>query len=365
MKHAAPSTTRPRWQFLAAPLVALVVAAPVVVGAATTTITRSEAQAAADTLAAYLAQPEPTVTVTEAGPTVTVTAVPTATPTSTVPPVTPTPSPTPTVPPTGAPVGALPFTPPILDNPVTLTIAAGGGTYSAPATRDCVIVAPVVITGPVTLSGCDDRVWVNGEFGGRTTTAGFSDSGNRGIRLSDAGASATGTDYLEGLWFRPGTYLSDAVQIAHRSTSRTVILQNVRVDAYTWGTRSGVHGDTIQCWGGPSELHVYGLTARLAAYQGVYCDAADGRSLPAQGDPWTFERMNIVGTNAAEQARYLYADREPGFTRATATDVWISGSPYNNADGFGNAPAGVKVGTVADFVPASWWADGYVSPGYV
>jgi len=211
--------------------------------------------------------------------------------------------------------------------------------------------------------------WVHGGMpltGGGGMTAPINTGGGRSlVPYPGHLPPPTGPDHHQGLSFRPGTYLSDAVQIAHRSTSRTVILQNVRVDAYTWGTRSGVHGDTIQCWGGPSELHVYGLTARLAAYQGVYCDAADGRSLPAQGDPWTFERMNIVGTNAAEQARYLYADREPGFTRAVATDVWISGSPYNNADSFGNAPAGVKVGTVADFVPASWWADGYVSPGYV
>jgi hypothetical protein len=91
-------------------------------------------------------------------------------------------------------------------------------------------------------------------------------------------------------------------------------------------------------------------------------DAGDGRALPTQGAPWTFSRINLVGLPGV---RYLYANRQPAFTRATATDVWISGSPYNNADSFGNAPAGVKVGTVADFVPASLWSTSYVSPGYV
>lgn len=359
MKHAAPSTTRPRWQFLAAPLVALAVAAPVVVGAATTTITRSEAQAAADTLAAYLAQPEPTVTVTETV-TATPSAVPTVTPTPTPTPTTASPTPTPTVPASGL----IPFRPPTLTNPVTITIPATGGTFSAPSTTDCLFVSTAVIVGPVTLNGCRHRVWIDATFGGRTTVpTGSYDSTHRGVRVYDTTSANSGTDWFEGWRFLPGTYLSDAVQLAYRSTTgRTAYLINTRVDATTIGSQAGVHADTLQAWGGPQTLHVWGLTATRAGYQGAYLDQCDGRTCPPLGEPWTFDRVNIVGLSTA---RYLFADRRPANTRLTAADAWIYGSPYNNADSFGNAPAGVKVGTVADFVPASLWADGYVSPGYV
>lgn len=339
----------------------------VAVVAAPTTITRSEAQAAADTLAAYLAQPEPTVTVTETvpGPTVTetVTASPTTSPSGPSPSSTPTPTPTPSA--TGG-IGGLPFSPPVLTNPVTIQIAASGGTYSASSTTDCVFVAPQVVTGPVTLTGCDDRVFIGGIFQQSTTTpTGSYDSTRRGIRLYDTGSSATGTDYLEGLWFRSGKY-SDAIQIAHRTTSRRVVLQNIRIDAYTWGTSGGVHADSLQCWGGPAELHVYGFTALHATYQGAYCDSNDSRTQPTTRGAWTWQNMNIVGDASTGGARYLFADRRPAFTRSTASDVWIYGSPYNNADSFGNAPAGVKVGLVPDFVPASLWGSGaYTSPGYM
>lgn len=359
MKHATPR--RRLYPAAIVTGVAAAILAPLAVNAATPTISRTDAQAAADVLTAYLAQPEPTVTVTE---TATVTATPTASPSGPSPSSTPTATPTPTPTVTGT-VGGLRYAPPALTNPVTIQIAAGGGSYSASSTTDCIFVAPQVVTGPITLTGCDDRVFIGGIFQqSDTTPTGSYDSTRRGIRLYDTGSSATGTDFLEGLWFRAGKY-SDAIQIAHRSTSRTVVLQNIRIDAYTWGTQAGVHADTLQCWGGPSVLHVYNLTALRATYQGVYCDQNDGRAAPSLREPWTFDNVNIVGVADTGGARYMFADRRPGQTRATASNMWISGSPYSNADSFGNAPEGVRVGTVSDMVPAALWAGGaYTSPGY-
>lgn len=351
MKHAAPTPRRVRPAFLAAAAVAFAVAIPSVVNAAGTTVTRSEAQAASDTLAAYLAQPEPVVTITE---TVTATAIPTTSPSGPSPTSTPTSSPsasatsTPTPTPSGS-IGGLAYAPPVLTNPVTIQIAASGGTYSAPSTTDCIFVAPQIITGNVTLNGCDDRVLRGAVFGGRTTTAGFTDTGNRGIRLYDTTSSQTGTDYLEGLWFKPGSYLSDAIQGAYRSTTnRSLIVQNVRVDSTTYGSKAAVHADTLQLWGGPQNFHVNGLTATDARYQGIFManDVNNARGA------YTFTRINLVGSSPS----YCFTDLTRSRHVATATDVWCTGFAHvGTGDSYSNAPAGVKSGTVVDYVPASLW----------
>jgi hypothetical protein len=253
----------------------------------------------------------------------------------------------------------LPYSPPTLTAPVTITIPAAGGTFSQPNNVDCLIKAPVKITGPVTLKGCDDRVWQGGIFGGRLTKpSGSYDSTHRGIRLSDG--SDTGTDYLQGLWFKEG-YLSDAIQIAHRTNNgRTVVIQDVRIDATLYGTKSGVHSDAIQAWGGPRTLLVYGFTAKKVGYQGWYLDPCDSRTCPTGvGTAWRYDNVNL---ECATGCKYLYADRRPAFTKASASNFWIFGSPYNNKDSFGNAPTGVQVGKVADFVPASKWSTGIYIP---
>lgn len=259
------------------------------------------------------------------------------------------------------PTGALPYAPPsgVFQR---FTIPAAGGTVTIPAGVDALLVAPSTITGPVTIKGGRHRVLIGARLGGRKTKpSGSYDGTNRGIRLSDG--DDAGTDHIEGVYGEPGSYFSDFIQVAIRSNNRRVVqIQNCRNDGTTYGDKGGVHADVIQCWGGPAVLRVHNLTARNVTYQGFYMDCADGRSLPTQLEPWRFSNINLVGTSTA---RYLYADREPGFTRATASDVWIYGSPYNNADSFGNAPAGVKVGLVPDFVPASLWGSGaYTSPGY-
>ena len=363
MKHAAPTRRRIYPAAIVAGVVAAVLS-PLAVNAATTTITRTDAQAAADVLTAYLAQPEPTVTVTE---TATVTASPTASTSGPSPSSTPTSSPlasatsTPTPTPTATgTIGGLRYAPPTLTNPVTIQIAASGGTYSAPATTDCIFVAPQVITGNVTLNGCDDRVFIGGIFAGRTSVpSGSYDTPNRGIRLYDTSSSQTGTDYLEGLWFKPGTYLSDAIQGAYRSTrNRTLIVQNVRVDSTTYGSKATVHADRLQLWGGPQNFHVNGLTATDARYQGIFManDVNNARGA------YTFERINLVGSSPS----YCFTDLSRSRHDITASDVWCSGFAHvGTNDSYSNAPAGVRSGTTPDMVPASWWAGGaYTSPGY-
>lgn len=337
-------------------------------GAASGSVTPADARSALAVLGAYVDQPTPTVTVTE---TQTVTAAPV--PTTVSPTPTSYPSASATSTPSATPSGSIGgvtarYAPPVLTNPVTIQIAASGGSYSAPSSTDCVFIAPQLITGPVTIAGCDDRVFIGGQFGGRTSVpSGSYDSTHRGIRISDSGSSNTGRDHFEGLWFRSGTYLSDAIQIAFRSTTgRSVTLQNIRVDATTYGSKGGVHADTLQVWGGPSLLRVWGLVALTSSYQGFYLDAADGRGLPAQSSGWEFGNVYLamVGPNVS----YALTQREAAWAGTrNVGPVYTVGQRYkaNNDPGYTSWPtANLFESQVpsTDFVPAAWFSGGYRSP---
>jgi hypothetical protein len=365
-----------RRALVAAAAAVLVLTGGVTVAAATSTapapVTADQARAALASALAYVDQPVPTVTetVTVTAPAVTVTASPVPSSSPSVTPTAPAVTPTPTPAPTGAIGGNRGiYAPPQLTNPVTIRIAASGGTYSAPASTDCIFVAPAVITGPVTLAGCDDRWLIGAQIGGRTSVpSGSYDSPNRGIRLSDAGSSDTGRDHLEGIRFLAGTYNSDAIQIAFRTTSnRTVTLQNIRIESTTYGSKATVHADSLQVWGGPKQLRVWGLVALDARYQGAYLDDADGRTPPATGPGWEFGNVfiRVNGPNAS----YALTQREAARVGTrNLGPVYTLGSKYpaNSNPGYSSWPtSNLFEGQTppVDFVPASLWASGaYASP---
>lgn len=250
-------------------------------------------------------------------------------------------------------------------------IAAGGGTYTLDDDVDYVLTAAAEITAPVKIVGGRNIVWIGGVFGGRTSVpSGSYDSTHRGIRISDgANPNLKRVIFLEGLLFKSGTYLSDAIQIALRSeNATTVILQNIRVAATNYGSQAGVHADALQCWGGPRTLFIDGFTALDCRYQGFYLDAGDGRSLPSgTGLDWDIRRVNLVGGSGA---RYLLADRRPSFTNLVCDEVYTLGAGYDSTDSFGNWPAtGLTQGAApsgGDWVPSTLWTGvTYTSPGYV
>lgn len=250
-------------------------------------------------------------------------------------------------------------------------IAAGGGTYTLDDDVDYVLSAAAEITAPVKIVGGRNIVWIGGVFGGRTSVpSGSYDSTHRGIRISDgANPNLKRVIFLEGLLFKSGTYLSDAIQIALRSeNATTVILQNIRVAATNYGSQAGVHADALQCWGGPRTLFIDGFTALDCRYQGFYLDAGDGRSLPSgTGHDWDIRRVNLVGGSGA---RYLLADRRPSFTNLVCDEVYTIGENRDATDSFGNWPAtGLTQGAApsgGDWVPSSLWTGvTYTSPGYV
>ena len=363
--------TRASLAIAGAVVATLTVGSVVTASSQSTTVTADEARAAIAQLQAYVDQPVPTITET-----VTVTATPAPASSRPAPSTTsaaPTPAPT-TSSPTPSPSGAIGgnlgiYAPPQLTNPVTIRIAASGGTYSAPATTDCIFVAPAVITGPVTIAGCDDRWLIGAQIGGRTTVpSGSYDSPNRGIRVSDAGSSDTGRDHLEGIRFLAGTYNSDAIQIAFRATSnRTVTLQNIRVESTTYGSKATVHADALQVWGGPKQLRVWGWVSLDGRYQGWYLDDSDGRTPPATGPGWEFGNVFIRVTGP--DASYALTQREAARVGTrNLGPVYTLGSKYsaNSNPGYSSWPtSNLFEGQTppVDFVPASLWASGnYVSP---
>lgn len=250
-------------------------------------------------------------------------------------------------------------------------IAAGGGTYTFDDDVDYVLSAASEITGPVKLVGGRNIVWIGGVFGGRTTVpSGSYDGPNRGIRISDgANPNLKRVIFLEGLHFKSGTYLSDAIQIALRSENETtVILQNIRVAATNYGSQPTVHADALQCWGGPRTLYIDGFTALDCRYQGFYLDGADGRTFPTgTGAAWDIRRVNLVGGTGA---KYLLVDRRPSSTNLVCDEVYTLGAAYDSTDSFGNWPAtGLTQGAApsgGDWVPSTLWSGvTYTSPGYV
>jgi len=250
-------------------------------------------------------------------------------------------------------------------------IDAGGGTYTLDDDTDYVLSAAAEITAPVKIVGGRNIVWIGGVFGGRTSVpSGSYDSTHRGIRISDgANPNLKRLIFLEGLLFKSGTYLSDAIQIALRSENQTtVILQNIRVASTNYGSQSGVHADALQCWGGPRTLFIDGFTALDCRFQGFYLDGADGRTFPTgTGEDWVVRRVNLVGGTGA---KYLLVDRRPSSTNLTCDEVYTTGAAYDSTDSFGNWPStGLTQGAApsgGDWVPSSLWSGvTYTSPGYV
>lgn len=320
---------------------------------ATTAPTKDEALAALQTLQDYVNAPVPTVTET-----VTVTATPAPTVTLPTPTTTPTATPTPTPTNSGS-IGSLPYSPPAGYQTYTVrAIPSTGGTVSLSSGVNYLLTCPAQVDKPVTITGGKNRVLIGCVFGGRTAVpSGSYDSTNRGIRVSDG--DDNGVDYFEGLWFKPG-YYSDAIQIAYRTNSnRDTYIQNVRVDGTTYGSRSGVHADNLQLWGGSRNLYVYNWTGRSNTYQGFFINNSDGRTVPTKGT-FSFTNVNLVGPNATS---YCFTDINPqNHNVLTASQFYCSGFAYLGNDSYGAAPAGVVVGSHPDFVPASLWSTGTYKP---
>lgn len=259
-----------------------------------------------------------------------------------------------------APSGtALSWAPPVLHDPLTVTVSAGSGRSLKLADgRDYRVVLPQQPTdlgGGVTITGGHDVVVIGGTISvpDRSQVPGADQ--RRGLYLK----GQTGTVHVEGV--RLTGDLSDGVNLDERRGA-VVQLENLLVDR-VHGSRDGHHADVVQTWAGPRELLVDGLRA-TTEYQGLFL-------LPTQQWPSgqvpqrvVVRRSVITMTPGAAYAVWL-PDLDPpwwdgaGLTvRRTPADrllVWPKGS---------TPPRSVQDG-VATVLPAGAPGAGYRSPGYV
>lgn len=280
------------------------------------------------------------------------------------------------------PLAATPlrWAPPVLTNPITLTLGTGRTSNTLDPAKDYIIKLPrSKKVGSTTFVGGRNIVII----GGHITIPVTSELGaaRRALYIKDA----TGTVHIEGVLVDgSGGEESDALAIS--APNAIVQVQNFRVSGLR-GSNDGWHADIIQPWGGVKELRVDRLTGS-SHYQGlqVPIDSAPiGRA--------TLQNVNLVAleplSSTAMGGYMLWLAHncndypvslanvyvQPRAGRTLGKSVWPDqGDPAcpavisNNEASWpgltitgkviGGAPAG------GDFVPSGVAGVNYVSPGY-
>jgi hypothetical protein len=312
----------------------------------------------------------PVVTPTPTAPVVTPTPTPTApvvTPTPTAPVVTPTPTPTPTPP----VVGTLKYAPPVLINPVTVTLSAANRKPSLSLTQDYILKMPATSidwAGGIEINGGRNIVIIGGTCAfskDYATSAQDEGVSNRCVYIKGNSAqTAKRTIHIEGVR-ASGDFLYEFLNIDSQSEQGlSVQLENVRVDwlkSFLPGPTAPPHygGDAVQDWNGPTNIYVDHFTLARSDYQGFF----------GQGDKYgtspkgvrQYSNINLVG--GPKHTYLLTGNTSYGFT---ATNVWVkpgAGNTWSNTVGSGWSSV-AKQGNPGDFVTANDAGAGYVSPGY-
>ncbi len=193
----------------------------------------------------------------------------------------------------------LTWAPPELDNPIEITLVAGGNYYpNLLPNQDYVIYCPNTIsstlsTGAVYLSGGRNIVWIGGEIDHPDQRPNDSDTYSRGIFIGNA----TGVVHLEGLYLH-GVDLSDGFQVY--CPEAIVQIQNCRVGdpgqpivAHS-STFTDKHPDIIEMEGGCRELRVDKLTG-YSTYQGLF--ASNVANVDARCRGIVAKRMDITAVD--------------------------------------------------------------------
>lgn len=157
------------------------------------------------------------------------------------------------IPPSG---GLLPYSPPTLSNPTTLTLT-NPGTYTLTG-GDYIIdqTSPIAVTGGTTcvdLAGSARHiVWIGGDLSA-TPLAGGDTANGLVIR-----GNFTGTLHFEGIGIRRAADAGIGLQPAD---SAIVQFQNMYVRSASYrDIQEPVHTDVIQCWSGPQEVRIHNMT---------------------------------------------------------------------------------------------------------
>jgi hypothetical protein len=256
--------------------------------------------------------------------------------------------------------GQLSWAPPVLIDPLTVTVTAQQRSLKLRPDRDYRVVLPQQATdlgGGVTITGGHHVVVVGGTISVPDRSQVPDAKQRRGLYLKDQ----TGTVHVEGV--RLTGDLSDGINLDERRGA-VVQLENVQVDR-VHGSRDGHHADVVQTWAGPRELLVDGLRA-TTEYQGLFL--LPTQQWPAGPDPQHVVVRRSVITMAAGAAYAVWLPeidppwwdaagltvrRSPGDDRVL---VWPKGSTPPRSVG-----AGQPTGQLPGGVPGA----GYRSPGYV
>jgi hypothetical protein len=281
----------------------------------------------------------------------------------------------PTTPPT-----TLSWSPPALQDPITIRVGTTGGVPALERDRDYLIVMPSAPrTEGLVLNGGRNVVLIGGEIAIGYQGKGPTINARRGLYITNA----SGVVHVEGLLVH-GDDLSEGIQIS--APQAIVQLQNVAVRNVHARDQVGFtdnHPDVIQTWGSVGELRVDGFTGETD-YQGIFFKAD-------YNGPHGGVHLRRVNMRSMPTTRYQVwmDDRGGRYPSVSFDDVWVEPRPGGSfeksiwpdvdharhaavvVDGRASWPTLPVEGSVqegvppgGDFVPVERVGLGYVSPGY-
>lgn len=261
------------------------------------------------------------------------------------------------------PPPALSWSPPELDDPVTIEITEDNRSLDLEEDQDYLLQLPdepLEVVGGVTVTGGDDVVMIGGEIW--VPDVGVDEGQELRALLM---RNQSGTVHVEGVALT-GPGLGEGFNFDQR-LGAVVQLQNIRVDTVR-GTEEGHHADVIQSWAGPAELRIDRLTGSTT-YQGFFL-------LPqqfgdqAQPEVFDLRRVDITGDDGSGyllwrdnldwpiETTEVYVDPDGG-TEDRQRILWPRTDP---AGSWGDVTIGPPPG--GPFVPEGVAGVGYESPGY-
>lgn len=260
--------------------------------------------------------------------------------------------------------------------------------------RDYVVKLPRHgLRGTLEINGGHNVVVMGGEVK-VPSSANQTDNGADGTDTAIYVRASTGTVHIEGVLIRADDdTLYDGIDV--NAPEATVQVENVRVED-VYGSRTSMHADVIQTWGGVKQLDVDGLTAH-GDYQGLTIAPDLGPvgsvhlkhvDLTAEAAPPSLARVTVGGgimlwltsgtdtcNSATVTLKHVFIANRTSRIRSTNT-VWPSPTsglecapavadgriewptlPVSGAVTIGAPPHG-------SFVPEGVPGNGYHSPGY-
>jgi hypothetical protein len=286
-----------------------------------------------------------------------------------------------------APTGLLPWAPPLLVEPKTITLGTGYTHTTLAADRDYIVKLPATKkVGGTWIDGGHNVVIVGGAV---TVPAPIGTTETGAERRAFYIKGTTGTVHIEGVEIdNPSGAQFDGIAIA--APQATVQLENLRITGLRGGL-AAYHADVVQPWGGVKVLRIDHLTGS-SDYQGltlaedlgpIGSSLISNVNLAALSTPTTEKGGHMVwltkGTQTC-QSRPVHLSNvylQPRKDRSLSTSVWPPSSSALSCPASGGAlvswpklpvvAGAVAAGTPAggDYVPAGSVGLRYKTSGYL